>query len=407
MELPKVPLKLSELTPEWLTQALRANGAITEARVIEVKREPLGEGEGFLGQLERLHLSYDVALPGAGAPATVIAKLPSLVAKNRVMAELLGAYEREILFYRELAPKLPCRMPRVYYGEMDHNPLSKHAPKIIAWLDRRPSWVIGLVMLLTMLMVRVSRRGYALLMEDLAPAEVGDQVAGASPERCRDALVELAALHAALWQSPELDAHYWLARQDIAIHSIGLLYRRSRPRFADRFLAQHPELGPYLDWLDENADELARCFHGTSPHSLLHMDYRLDNLFFGEPAGKPAENSGDDPGITVVDWQVVGRGPGIYDVAYFIMGSLAPEVGGDVEAELVVAYHQALVAGGVADYPLERCQFDYQRALMLNLHRLASADMVEFGDGRGALLIECWVERLSARITQVDVGKLL
>ena len=51
MAKPQIPRTLSEITPGWLTQALRTNRVIGEARVIEIEREPLGEGEGFLGQL--------------------------------------------------------------------------------------------------------------------------------------------------------------------------------------------------------------------------------------------------------------------------------------------------------------------------------------------------------------------
>ena len=50
---------------------------------------------------------------------------------------------------------------------------------------------------------------------------------------------------------------------------------------------------------------------------------------------------------------------------------------------------------------------DYQRSLMINLHRMATIDVMEFGDERGVLLIDTWVERLCTRIARVDVGKLL
>ena len=45
-------------------------------------------------------------------------------------------------------------------------------------------------------------------------------------------------------------------------------------------------------------------------HGLVHGDYRLDNMLFGEP--------GADRPLTVVDWQTVTWGPAMTDVAYFL-----------------------------------------------------------------------------------------
>jgi aminoglycoside phosphotransferase (APT) family kinase protein len=181
----------------------------------------------------------------------------------------------------------------------------------------------------------------------------------------------------------------------VAVQSIDLMYRRGRPEFVKRFLAQHPQLRPYLEWLDDHAIELTRVFHEGSPHTLLHMDYRLDNLFF------------DQQGVAIFDWQMVSRGPGVYDASYFISGSHAPEFGVEAEHELVIAYHAALVSFGVSDYPLDRCLIDYQRSMMLNLYRLSSASVMDLGEGRGAEMMDTWVARLASRIGAIDLEKLL
>jgi hypothetical protein len=388
-----IPRKISDITPDWLSDALRSSGALGTARVIEIAPVALGEGEGFIGQLARLHLRYDV--DEADAPRTVIAKLPTLVRQNRMMGELLGAYEREVYFYRELAAKLPSRIPRVYYADMGVNPLSDHSVRILAWIDRRPTWMMAILIVFLAVVARFSRRRYALVLEDLAPAEVGNQIGGASQERCRAALQELARLHARFWQNSDLDAHFWLVPQDVAVNSVHLMYRRARPDFARRYVTRHPELRPYLAWLDDHASDLMRLFHGAPHHTLIHMDYRLDNLFFYED------------GIAIFDWQTVSRGPGVYDAAYFLSGALTADFGVESEHELTVAYHAALVACGVRDYPLDRCLIDYRRAMMLNLYRLATVGVMDMGDERGADLIDGWIARLSSRIGGIDLDKLL
>ena len=84
---------------------------------MSARPERLGHGQGFIGELARLHLEFD--RPESAAPRSLIAKLPTPVAENRVLGELLGAYEREILFYQELAPELPIRLPLTYYSDFD------------------------------------------------------------------------------------------------------------------------------------------------------------------------------------------------------------------------------------------------------------------------------------------------
>ena len=69
-------------------------------------------------------------------------------------------------------------------------------------------------------------------------------------------------------------------------------------------------------------------------HGLVHGDYRLDNMLFGEP--------GADRPLTVVDWQTVTWGPAMTDVAYFLGCALPDELRRDHYDALLRAYHDAL-----------------------------------------------------------------
>ena len=69
-------------------------------------------------------------------------------------------------------------------------------------------------------------------------------------------------------------------------------------------------------------------------HGLVHGDYRLDNMLFGQP--------GADRPLTVVDWQTVTWGPAMTDVAYFLGCALADDVRRDNYDALLGAYHDAL-----------------------------------------------------------------
>ena len=53
-----IPLTSEEFTPQWLTAAFAAGGAVRGATVTGVEAGSLGEGFGLLGSLARLTLTY-------------------------------------------------------------------------------------------------------------------------------------------------------------------------------------------------------------------------------------------------------------------------------------------------------------------------------------------------------------
>src|SRR3990172_8382812 len=113
----KIPRSPEEITPEWLTSTLRDAGVISGARVTSVETESIGAGAGLFGQLARLRLAYDREEPGA--PASLIAKLPTTHAGNREIGNLFQFYERETRFYDDIAPMMRIRVPQCHVRIMD------------------------------------------------------------------------------------------------------------------------------------------------------------------------------------------------------------------------------------------------------------------------------------------------
>ena len=103
------------------------------------------------------------------------------------------------------------------------------------------------------------------------------------------------------------------------------------------------------------------------PVTLMHGDLRLDNLFF------------EGERVLFIDWQLVRRGPPMYDIAYLLSCGLTDEASAH---ELIESYHRALVREGVTDYSLQQAWLDYRLALRAVLMNLASVDQVDLGDGR-------------------------
>ena len=115
-----IPERLDDLTPEWLTGVLHEGGYLAAGGTVTgVEREVLGEGEGFMGDIVRLRLSYQ----GGEGPGSVVAKMPRL--ENRAFGELVGVYERESCFYEEMADTVPVGVPGVYHSDFDRHAVGR------------------------------------------------------------------------------------------------------------------------------------------------------------------------------------------------------------------------------------------------------------------------------------------
>jgi len=316
------------LTPEWLTAALRAGGH--DATVRGVRHEPVGTGQ--MAASHRLHL--DLA-PGAGpdVPTSLVAKLPTPDVAARSLVG--GAYHTEAAFYAEIAPTVAIRVPACHH----HAIADDHAT-------------------------------FTLLLEDMAPATQGDQIAGCTAEEARRAAVNLAGLHGPRWSDPTLHDHDWLLAPDaegavllreILVSATDAFVDRYGPRMARDDVATLRAVAEAIgDWV------LGR----TTPYGLVHGDYRLDNLLFASVGGSAdagANASGDAgagpagvAGVAAVDWQTVSIGLPGRDIAYLLGTGLDPGERRRYEDDLVAAYHAALVGHGVAGYSLDDCLADYR-----------------------------------------------
>ncbi|XRQ14471.1 oxidoreductase family protein [Actinomadura welshii] len=291
-----------DLTPAWLTGVLNA-------RVDEVGIEPVGTGQ--IGACFRLTLN------GGAVPARLVAKLPA--ADPAARALLGGAYRTEVLFYRDIAPTVAIRTPRCHHAELDP-----------ATFD------------------------FVLLLEDLSPAVQGDQLAGCSPREARGCMLALAGLHGPRWRDETLLGIDGLHHNtDADAEALTEVYAPAVETFIDRFADRlHPD---DQDTLRRTVDQIGPWLLARPERfGLVHGDYRLDNILFPP-----------DEGIaTTVDWQTLTIGLPARDLSYFLATSLTTDDRRTHEHHLVAGYHEALLAHGVTDYPLDLCWDDYRHALL-------------------------------------------
>ena len=149
-----------DLTAAWL-QASLGTGAIAGFGVEQI-------GTGQMSRNYRVSIDYesDVRRRRRAASCSRRRRRTRPAARPALR---LGIYEREIRFYRELAPRLGGPLAACH----------------VAAFEPEGGW-------------------FTLLLEDAAPAVQGDQIAGCTVEEARLAVHELARLHAPVFGDPEL-----------------------------------------------------------------------------------------------------------------------------------------------------------------------------------------------------------
>jgi aminoglycoside phosphotransferase (APT) family kinase protein len=128
--------------------------------------------------------------------------------------------------------------------------------------------------------------------------------------------------------------------------------------------------------------------------SLVHVDYRLDNLMI--------RSLGDDTTITAVDWQSLTLGPPMNDVAYFIGAGLEPDVRAPVEEELVRGYYQGLIDAGVSDFSWDDCWLGYRRGAFAGFAVTVIASMLVQRTERGDTMFTTMARRHARHA--IDLG---
>jgi hypothetical protein len=356
---PVVPRTIDEVTPPWLTQALRTGGYLTRASVVAIAGQAVGREVGFLDGLARLHLTYDH--DEGGAPSSVVVKVPSSEAAYRQIGDRYNAYEREIRFYGDVAPSSPVRLPRCFYRGMDR-----------------------------------AAGTYLLVLEDLGALTAGDQVLGLSQPQARAAVEAIGRLHARWWETPALEALDWMPHRNIQ----PARYRQFWPRFRQT-------IGPLLpapalalgEKVGDHLDGLLRTMEGR-PHTIVHSDYRADNLLFDAP-------SRPDP-VVVVDWQLAIRGRGALDVARLLCGSMSSQDRAACEMVVLRQWHQTLEAGGVRGYSFRQTLHDYKLAALLCLYFPVTIHEAEEGAGtRGAALADAQIKRFFTAAVELEAASVL
>jgi hypothetical protein len=326
-----IPGHPDDVTAEWLSAVLSGPGSAVGVCALDL----VAIGTGQTGATFRVTPRYLNHPPGL--PATFVIKLP--VQDDTVRDRVAISYRSECAFYANVTRRVQVPVPRCYYCDVTDDATR-----------------------------------YALLLADQAPAVQGDQIAGCGEHDAILAVTALAGLHGPSWcdpvwldfpgivfARPDEDAAQGLGQvaqmsADITLNKLGeQMTRADRDTFTTA-------MGMVTPWLLAESERF----------SLLHGDYRLDNMLF------------DRDNITVVDWQTLGVGLPARDLAYFTATSLDPELRSTIEQDLVATYHRSLCSYGVSGYDNETCWYDYRlgmlQALLISALGFAFATATDRGD---------------------------
>lgn len=271
----------------------RPSGSISAVRVLD-------EHHGTAG---RVRVAIE-ATPAADLPETLFLKVTPHNVVQRVMMNVFDLGAREVLFYSQVAAGAPLRVPLCYGTALD------------------------------------ARRGRnVIVLEDLHGAatfrDIREPVDSSQAAAVIDALADL---HAAFWGTTRFggDLQRLRARspasERLGNAFVGRVLGNLKGHAADVVPANVQRASRVVI---ERRAEIDAVWTRELPSTLCHGDPHRGNLFF----------EGDTPGF--LDWQAVMAGPGLRDVSYFLVSSMAVDQLVGIERDLVARYLSRLSANGV------------------------------------------------------------
>jgi Ecdysteroid kinase-like family len=351
-----------EITTEWLTKVLRAEGSLSDAvTVTHLTTTLTGEGVGVLSRIYRVRPEYSGA--STNAPDSVIVKLATDNEASRFTADVLSAFKREMVFYAEFRHTAPFATPRCFAAVQ-----------------------------------ATDNSDFTLVMEDLGTKRFQDQLAGSTWDDTVAAIQAIASFHAG-WMGkefpyPEL---YVPLLNEGYLALLPMLFTQNWPTaqtlFADLITDEIKAFG------DEWGERCEFMLNGLyAPYTTIcHGDWRADNVLFDPHTG----------GVIGIDFQLLGPGCGTFDVAYYVSQSIDPDERNGRDRELVQVYIDALRLAGV-EANFDEVWMQYRLGLLFALcYPVNNALAFEGLPERGKRLIRSMFERATSAILDTNATAVL
>jgi hypothetical protein len=353
----KDPMHVDEITPEWITHTLVEGGYLKNGSVKSIEKKILGDAKGFLSSVVQAKIEYDTIQQDA--PGSVVVKIEPEPGGFKDFGDELNAFEREIRFYKEVAPNLSIRLPQLYYA-----------------VDKPPA--------------------YSMVMEDLSHFVPGDQLVGMHERQVMTTVEEIARIQTLYWNNQALEKLAWMPKTNNMSDSYPDKWESFVENFGYCLSAKAKELCSKLahniDWKKAEISKRQK--------TIVHSDLREDNLLFPPP--------GSNESILIIDWQVTVRSIGAFDVASILGGSEVPKERKGHEFKVLKRWYDTLLQNGVKDYSWEDAVYDLRLGMLSYLCYPVYFHQEMVGtEGRTKLLAEAIFTRSFASAVEIEAGSIL
>jgi len=350
-----IPGSMANVSAEWVEECI-GRGKLNNINLV-----PMGEGVGMMSSMSIIELEWEGS---TNLPSSLVLKLAAENETNRTVSQQFNLYLKEVSYYKDLAPRTTARSPRIYASEIDEE------------------------------------HNFFLLMEDVSSYRMGSQVEGATVEECELCIDFLINLHASFWN--QLNGISWLPNMSGSDNAknMALGCEAGWPQLQEIFGNFVPdnieaERERYLEAVPRLQTQLDQ-----HPTTLIHGDFRMDNMLFGQA---PEHDS-----LLVVDFQGPLKGNGIHDVAYLLSHSAKTEVRREHERNLIERYSSGLINAGVKDYSFEKAWNDYRIGVLYSWTvAVVIAGTMDPANNRGFAWMSKMVERNGTAINDLDCLSLL
>ena len=268
---------------------------------------PLPAASGFLSRIFRATRQGD--------PRGYILKVGSNLPDRKKWASQLHVFARELAAYHLLQPLQGKMVPRLFSGTSADDGAN------------------GL-----------------LLLEEIRDGKNRDQLRGLTWGDLTSAARGIARIHARFWNAPAL-----FRNRDLPKHHYMLAHevRRNLPKFVRCAQLSTKDRSLFRNLPRQVDAALARLKKG--PVTLVHGDFRSDNIFYGRGS------------VRFIDWGLALGGNAAFDLARLAGGSARKPLSLLQHVDLFKTWHAELFRHGVRKYPLHQAWQDYRNAVLLTL----------------------------------------
>ena len=358
----KFPYLPEHVTPTTIQYCLRQNDKFSSIIVTSVRKNKIGNGNGLLGTVWQLHLTYDTTNGQPAGPSTLVLKLMNHGFRSNLMGRIANVSANECFFYRDgLATDIPgFRTPVCYYT---------------GW---RPGY-----------------QHFCLLLEDLSHMKTGAilETEGISASNACLVLKQVARFHARFFNCVREKGPHWIGRpHDTQRYKYFPHYVQGN---AEATLYRMKELEQInilpMGTLTEDVQQFVRNLAskylktaqfnvpvelgGQHHRTIILGDLRGGNIFLPsndieetdiEETDGTTNDGGSNPlqdfntsGVTLYDFQLCREGCPAEDIDWFL-GSVSNEVRQKHGKRIVRTYYEELIRNGVdpIQYPWHRLVYE-------------------------------------------------